>query len=297
MRQIGSHLGRTSAHYIKYVYQYSRLPYFLHGAGYAHGFDGVLGIPYARGIDDAERYTLYIKHFFDHIPGGARHIAHNRPVFIEQRIEQSTLAGIGAAGDDRSDPLLDGIAQLKGGYQLPQQLPQFGYQQFQVVALGKFDVFLAKVEFQFDQAREVNQFLPQRFQPVAVAAAHLQHRLPVGSLAACRDEIGYRLSLAQVQFASQKGPHGKFARLRQAGTMVLQQFQHFLQNVGRAMAANLNHIFARVGARRQKKSDDYLVQHLALRIDDAPNMRRMARLRCQLFSPKKPCDNAHSCRA
>ena len=67
---------------------------------------------------------------------------------------------------------------------------------YQTAPVGKFNVFLGEIQFQFHEGGHLQQFVAQFFQPGRIPAAKLVHRHPVGGGIVGLDDIcnGFSLS-------------------------------------------------------------------------------------------------------
>ena len=83
------------------------------------------------------------------------------------------------------------------------------------------------------------------------------------------NQVRHRFGLQQIDAAVQKGPPGKFTRLRQAGTELLTAIDHEVENGVAAVGADLDHVLASIGGRALQIPCQRRVHGTALVIDDA----------------------------
>ena len=227
----------------------------------AHALDRVVGRAQTRRIDKPVENAVEVQRGFDRIACRAGNFGYQRPLLVKQTVEQRAFPDVGAADDCDGDTLLDGVAQGEGVDQ-PVDLrtdPLHCSAEFR--AVGEFDLFLAEIEFEFEQRGEPQQLAAQRFQLGGVTAAHL-----VGGQCMCRtrtrsDQVGDRFGLRQVELAAEKGARSEFAGRCHAGAAANQQCEQFADDVPRAVTRDLDRIFAGVGVRRTENRDQHVVEH------------------------------------
>ena len=105
------------------------------------------------------------------------HIAHNRTIVLQQRIEQGRFAGIGCADNGHRPSFTQRIARRKRVGQSGGLALHGGRHGVEFTAIGKFQILVVrKVQFQLEQRGELQQLLAQSGQSLTEKSAHLTHR-------------------------------------------------------------------------------------------------------------------------
>ena len=76
----------------------------------AHTLYRIVGRAQARRVDEPVEDAVEVQRGFDEVARRARNFRYQRPLLIEQPIEQGAFSYIGTADDRHGDPLLDGVA-------------------------------------------------------------------------------------------------------------------------------------------------------------------------------------------
>src|SRR5690606_34546544 len=143
--------------------------------------------------------------------------------------------------------------------------------------IGKFNILLGEIQFQFDHGGKMEQFLPKSVDLVTEPAPHLLYGNVVGGLAVAGDKIGHGLCLAQVHLAMEKGPKGELPGLGRTAALSEQQLYALLLDIGRTMTGNLDHVLPGIGVGPLEEGDQYLVHDLSI-LQDMSQMDGMALL-------------------
>ena len=83
-------------------------------------------------------------------------------------------------------------------------------------AVSELDIFLREVEFQFEEACEVEQLLSELLEFLSIATAELADGETVLSGCDGVDEVGDGFGLREVETSIEESPLGEFSGLRQA---------------------------------------------------------------------------------
>ena len=145
----------------------------------------------------------------------------------------------------------------------------------QFPAVGELHLFLGEVELQFQQGGQVQQPVAQRRESRRIAAAHLVRGQRVGGLRRGGDEVPDGFRLREVQLAGQVGADGELARRCHACPGGDEQPQDFGDDVGGAVAGDLDRIFARIGVRGAEDGGQHVV-HRAISVRDTAVVHRIS---------------------
>ena len=105
----------------------------------------------------------------------------------------------------------------------------------QACTVGELNVFFRKVEFEFEEGGQLQQFVAQRTQCRRISAPHLGRGHGVRSPGIGSDQIGDGFGLREVHPACEEGPNGKFARLRHTSAGAKQECDDFGDDVVRTV--------------------------------------------------------------
>ena len=144
-----------------------------HGAGDSHLFEGVVRAADAGRVEEPENDPVDVGALFDDVARRAGDVRDHGPFFVEQAVEQCALADVRSSRDRYGDPLLDGIPERERIAQGVDMRPDPLHRLPQLRAVGEFDLFLRKVEFQFEERSEFQQLFAQSFQRVGITSPHL----------------------------------------------------------------------------------------------------------------------------
>ena len=78
-----------------------------------------------------------------------------------------------AADDGHGDAFFQRVAHLERADQAADLVGKRRNGVLQTVTVGKFEVFVAEIQFQFEQSGKIDKFLPQRLQFACISASHL----------------------------------------------------------------------------------------------------------------------------
>ena len=231
----------------------------------AEVLDGIGGLTYAGGVDEAEADAADVHHILYDIAGSAVDVTDYGALLVEEGIEQGGLAGMGLADESHGDAVLEGIAHTEGADEPGDDNADVDGEVLQLTAVGKFEVFVVgEVELEFHQGGDVEELVAEGGELLAEAAAHLVHRHAVGGCGRRGDEVGHGFGLAEVHLSVEKGALGVFARCGQGAACVQEFLQHAMENIGRAMAGDFGAVLAGVGMRPAEEADEHFVDGLAL---------------------------------
>lgn len=146
---------------------------FLEGAFDTHALDGVVGFAYAGGVDEAEGDALQHDGVFDDVAGGAVDVGDEGSIFFDQVIEQGRFAGVGLADDGGGYAVFDGVAEAERVGEALDDALDFAGEVGEFLAVGKFYLLFAEVEFEFDERDEGEQLFAQAGEFAAESATHL----------------------------------------------------------------------------------------------------------------------------
>ena len=179
--------------------------------------------------------------------------------FAQQAVQQGRFSDIRSTRDSDRNALLDGVAQGERVAQAVDFRSDLLHRMAQGPAVGKFDILLREVEFQFEQGSQVQQTVAERLESRGVAAAHLVRGQGMCGPRRGGDQITDGLGLRQVEFPGQIGPHGKLSGSGHASAGSSQQPQDLRDDVGGAVAGNFHGIFARIGVRSPEDGGQHVV--------------------------------------
>ena len=204
---------------------------------------------YAGGIYEAQQDAAHYAGLLDRVARGSGDVRDKGPVVPQQGVQQRTLAAVWCAHDRHGDAVAYGIARLervgKRGA-APDHLVQ---QRCKPVPVGKFHLFLAEVEFQFDERGEFKEFRTDFGKFGGITAAQLVQGDPVLRLRARCDEVGYRLGLCEVHFPVRKRPAGELSGPGHSAAGFAEQPEYAACYERGGVAAYLRGILARIGMR------------------------------------------------
>ncbi len=228
----------------------------------AHGLDLVAGVANACGVDEANELPVEEDGVLDDVARGAVNIAHDGTFVAQQVVEKGGLADIGLADDCHRDAITDGLTRAEGvgqthnlGIDLTGNVEQFR-------AIGKLNILLAEIEFEFEQRRKTEQLVVQSVELAADAALHLTEGKTMGGGILCRNEVGHGFGLTEVHTPIGKGTSRELATLCHAYTAEGgEDMEQFLLDICRTMAGDLDHVFARETMGRTIECHDDFVEH------------------------------------
>ena len=87
----------------------------LAAAGHAQLLDGVVAVPQARGVNEAEEVPAQGDFGLDGVAGGAGDVRDDGPLIPRQGVEQGGLACVGAADQNAGDALMEQRPPAAGG--------------------------------------------------------------------------------------------------------------------------------------------------------------------------------------
>ena len=120
-----------------------------------------------------------------------------------------------------------------------------------------------------DVGQRLEHFVAQLVNALGELAGELFVGGAQGQLGARMDQIGDGFGLHQVNSPIEKGAAGEFAGLRQPRAVREHGVQHQLRRQNSAVAGDLDHIFAREGARRAHDGEQGLIHGLPVAHDMA----------------------------
>ena len=144
-----------------------------HRALDAHLFQPVVRCADTRRVEEPEDDPVDVDPLLDDVARRAGDVGNQDALFVEQAVEQCALADVRSSRDRYGDPLLDGIPERERIAQGVDMRPDPLHRLPQLRAVGEFDLFLRKVEFQFEERSEFQQLFAQSFQRVGITSPHL----------------------------------------------------------------------------------------------------------------------------
>src|SRR5690606_23623524 len=118
-------------------------------------------LTYAGRIDQPEQYPVNIEHLLYRIPRRARYVADNRPILIEQNVEQGGLSRIWLSDYCHTHPIFYHIAQPERFHQPISRGPYLSYEFYKLLPVGKLNILLGEIELEFYQRGKLHQPLTQ----------------------------------------------------------------------------------------------------------------------------------------
>ena len=227
-----------------------------------HALDGVVGLAYAGGVDEAIGDALQVDDVFDGIAGSAVYVGDEGALFAQEGVEEGRFAGVGLADDDGGYSVLDGVTAAERVGQAGDDGFDVTGQLVELSAIGKLYFFFAEIQFEFNKGDELQQVCPQVGQLTAETAAHLVHGYAMSGGRTGGDEIGYGFGLREVETAVGKGTSGKFAGGGSATATVYEGLYDVLGDVGRAVAGYLDRVLSGIGVRGTEERDNDLVEQV-----------------------------------
>ena len=115
----------------------------------AHLFHLIGGVAQAGSVDKAEKHAAQHERILNHIARGAVHVAHNRTVVLQKRVEQRRLPGIRRTDDGHRPTFAQGIARRERIGQTSRLGFHRGCDAIQLTAVGKLQIFvIGEIQFQ-----------------------------------------------------------------------------------------------------------------------------------------------------
>ena len=131
------------------------------GALYAETLYLVCRAADACRVDEAEGETMQGGGVLNHVACGAVDVADDGLVLMEQLVEQGALAHVGLADDGHGNATLDGFSFGEGVGERRDFMGDGFRQGEQLLSVGEVDVLVAEVQFQFEQRRDLEQFVAE----------------------------------------------------------------------------------------------------------------------------------------
>src|ERR1700722_9098074 len=176
-------------------------------------------LPDPGSIDQSKQNTPDIQALLDGITGSPRNLRYDRPIVIQQRIQQSRLTRIRLSYDGPRHAIADPVAKTKRRQQTSRSLNRLTDQVIQLRPVGKFNIFLGKIKLEFYQRGKTDQPFPQITQCPGKSTPDSMKRSMRRSGSVRSNKIGHGFSLGQIQFPIQKRTLGKLPRPRQSKTL------------------------------------------------------------------------------
>ena len=118
---------------------------------------------------------------------------------------------------------------------------------------------VGEVEFEFEEGGELEELVAEDREFGGDAATKLIHGDLVGGTVGGCNEVGYGFGLGEVEFAVEVGTLGEFARVGLAATLLGEEGEDLLGNVGGAVERYFGGVFACVGVGRTEDGDKNVV--------------------------------------
>ena len=252
-----------------------RPPDALHRAFDAHAFQAVVGRADARRVEEPEKDAADVGPLLDHVARRAGDFRDHRAFLVEQAVQQRRFSYVRGSGDRHGDPLLDGVAQRKRTAQEVDLGSDALHRLAQCRPVGELHVLLRKVQFQFQQRGEVQEFVAQAFQLVGIPAAHLRRGQRMRRARRGGDGVGHGFGLRKIELPGQIGPYGELPGLGHASARGGQQTEDFRYDVGRSVTRDFDRILARVGVRRTEHRGQHVV-HDAVAVHNLSVVHRVS---------------------
>ncbi len=227
-------------------------------------FDPIRWRAQARRVDQANGHAADRRHLFDGVARRPRNRRHDRPLFREERVQERRLAHVGAPEDHDRQPFADDASPLGAGEEIG------GASRDGLDAGSKsvnHDIEIGEVDLHFEVGEDRGEIVAQRGDRLRKPAAEaVDGRFePEARLRAhdVRDGLG----LVERDAAVEVGALRELAALGEASAAGEQRVEDSARGHDAAVAAQLDHILARVGARRTHDRGQNLVDSPAVVVD------------------------------
>ena len=136
--------------------------------------------------------------------------------------------------------------------------------------VSKFDIFFAKIQFEFDQRNKFQQPSSQIGQFPTEPSPHLIHSNAMRCGGSRSYKVGYCFGLRKIEATVGKSPSGKFSGSSSATSAIDKTLDNTPSNIDRTMTRYFYRIFARIRMRCPKKRNHNLIEHLSCPVINLP---------------------------
>ena len=236
------------------------------GAGPLHtdALHGVIRLPQARRIRQAQGDSSHRDGVGEHVAGGARDGGHNGRVSAHKAVVKGALAPVGSAANDGGHSLRDGVARAIGAKKLAKSRLGGRHGPPQLLAGHLGQILLGEIHPRLHVGQHGAQgvvHLLGRAGEQAVHAGPCQlHLLVVPRV----QKISQRLGPLQIQLAVQIGAAGELTGQGLAGAPAEAGLQHVAGDQHAAVTGDFHGVLSREGMGSGKIGAEHVVQHTAV---------------------------------
>ena len=233
---------------------------FGEGTANAFGLDDVICISKSGCVDEPKPKAVDGAGVFHRVAGCSGDVGDDGPVVAEEGVEQGGLAAVGGADDGDGDAFFHGVAGRETVREAADTGEEVDEQGVEAFAVRELDVFLGKIELEFEEAGEADECFAQGVDFAGEAASKLVEGEAVCARVFCGNEVGDGFGLGEVESAIEEGALRELAGTGLAAPCFDEGPHDLALDELRAVDVELHRVFTGVGAGATKDEGEAFVK-------------------------------------